>query len=195
MSGRILYVMGPSGAGKDTLIARVREALGGRGRTLFAHRYITRPPEPGGENHVWLLPAEMAQRAAMGLFLFAWESHGHRYGIGIEVRRWLAAPANVVVNGSRRHLREAMERAPDLVPILIEAPESVLRQRLLARGRESPEEIEARLAQARMGPGALPAHARRVRNDASVEAGTKALLAIVRTEEAMLPPGEPRGRI
>jgi ribose 1,5-bisphosphokinase len=51
-----------------------------------------------------------------------------------------------VVNGSRGHLSEARARYPDLLAVLLSVDQAVLRQRLLARGRESLEEVDARLA-------------------------------------------------
>ncbi len=57
MHGRLFYVVGASGAGKDSLIEYARNALGSRDAVVFAHRYITRPPTARGENHVALSAA------------------------------------------------------------------------------------------------------------------------------------------
>jgi ribose 1,5-bisphosphokinase len=145
MSGRLIYVMGPSGAGKDTLLAFARERLMG-GDTLFAHRYITRTAAAGGENHVALTDEEFSSRSAAGLFALDWTSHRLRYGIGIEIDTWLARGHRVVVNGSRAHLGSALARYPSLQAVLIEAAPEVLAMRLAARGREAADEVLARLA-------------------------------------------------
>ena len=84
--------MGPSGAGKDSVLRYARERLAGSG-VLFAHRYITRPPVAGDENFVSLDPAEFAARRARGLFAFDWEAHGCLYGIGLEIEAWLERAA------------------------------------------------------------------------------------------------------
>ena len=97
-SGRLFYVVGASGVGKDTLIRYAREALEGSDAVVFAHRYITRPAESGGENHIALTMAEFMLRERHGLFAMTWESHGYRYGVGIEIDRWLAAGLTVVVS-------------------------------------------------------------------------------------------------
>lgn len=145
MSSRLIYVMGPSGAGKDTLLAYARRHLAGDS-LVFAHRYITRPAAAGGENHVALTDEEFVARSSAGLFALEWSSHRLRYGIGIEIDTWLARTQRVVVNGSRGHLATALQRYPGLRPVLIEAAPEVLAMRLAARGRETAGEVLARLA-------------------------------------------------
>ena len=76
----------------------------------FAHRYITRPADAGGENHVALSRAEFALRRAHGLFAFHWQAHGNDYGIGREIQAWRAAGLTVVVSGSREHSRRWRHR-------------------------------------------------------------------------------------
>ena len=83
MPGRLFYVVGASGAGKDTLIAYARNALPVANAVVFAHRYITRPAHVGGENHIALSDAEFSVRETNGLFAMSWESNGLRYGIGV----------------------------------------------------------------------------------------------------------------
>src|SRR5690606_30904270 len=141
-SGRLGYVMGPSGAGKDSLIASARGRLGPDAGVVFAHRYIPRPADSGGENHVALSDAEFDLRLASGCFGLHWRSHGHRYGLGCEIDVWLARGLHVVANGSRVHLEAAARRYPDLLPLLVEIDPEVLRARLHRRGRETAAEIE-----------------------------------------------------
>lgn len=142
--GRLIYVAGPSGAGKDSVLKAARHVLGECG-VFFAHRYITRPADAGGENHIALSEAEFERRRRAGCFALHWCSHGLRYGIGREIDLWMRSGVAVVVNGSRAYLPEAMSCYPGLVPVLITAPPDVLRERLLARGRESAADVERRL--------------------------------------------------
>jgi ribose 1,5-bisphosphokinase len=142
--GHIVYVMGPSGAGKDTLLVRARMQLSGT-PILFAHRYITRSPVSGDENFVALDETEFDVRAAHGLFAFHWRANGHRYGIGIEVGRWQEQGHTVVVSGSRAHFLEILAARADVTPVLITAPPKVLAARLSARGREDASAVTARL--------------------------------------------------
>lgn len=142
--GRLVYVMGPSGAGKDSVMNEARRRLGGSA-TVFAHRYITRPAGAGGENHVALNEEEFAVRKEHGLFLFDWRSHGLSYGAGIELLDWMEHGVTVVLNGSREYWPQAQVRLPRIEGVLITARPDVLRQRLQYRGRESDDAIEERL--------------------------------------------------
>ncbi len=149
MSGVLLYVIGASGSGKDSLMQHARFKLAQDANVVFAHRYITRPADAGGENHVALSEDEFESRVSNKLFPLHWHSHGLRYGIGCELNHWLAKGMTVVLNGSRAYLHEASRRYPELVPVLIEVSPTVLRERLQGRGRETAEDIEARLLRAR----------------------------------------------
>ena len=168
MNGTLVYVMGPSGSGKDSLIAYARRGMGepyartwnaaiharrGLRPILFARRHITRPANAGGERHCPLTREEFQLRKSRNEFALSWESHGLCYGIGAEIDSRLAAGAVVVVNGSREYLPEALKKYPEMVPVLISARPEVLRVRLEKRGRERPADINERLAGAAM---ALP---------------------------------------
>lgn len=146
--GRLVYVMGPSGSGKDSLLAEARRQLPAGAPIVFAHRYITRPRNAGGEDHVEIAPAVFALLLQRGLFGLHWESHGLLYGLGREIDLWMDAGLAVVANGSRAYLATALQRYPDLLPVLVNAPEELLRQRILARGRESGRDLDERLARA-----------------------------------------------
>ena len=146
MTGPLVYVMGPSGAGKDSVLDRARSMLSVEAPIAFAHRYITRPANVGGENHVALSRAEFALRRAHGLFAFHWHAHGNDYGIGREVDAWRAAGLTVVVSGSREHYEKVAGNDPDLQPVLITAEVDKLRARLTTRGREDAAAAASRLA-------------------------------------------------
>lgn len=155
---RLFYVIGASGVGKDSLIDYVRQQLPAGAPVAFAHRYITRPADAGGENHVALSDDEFLVRQHSGAFSMVWESHGLRYGIGTEVRQWLDLGLDVVVNGSRDYLAKAAARFPCLMPALIQVDPAVLRTRLKLRGRESAADIEQRLQRAAMLDATLQGH-------------------------------------
>ena len=150
--GKLFFVIGASGSGKDSLMRYGRERLAGDSRVVFAHRYITRPVELHGENHVALTESEFDARLAAGLFAMQWGSHGLRYGIGREINFWLAKGCNVVMNGSREYLSEARRNYPGLVAVQITVSQDVLAERLRARGRESDEQIAERLRRAGQFP-------------------------------------------
>ena len=146
MTGPLVYVMGPSGAGKDSVLDRARGMLSVETPVAFAHRYITRPADVGGENHIALSRAEFALRRAHGLFAFHWQAHGNDYGIGREIDAWRAAGLTVVVSGSREHYEKIAGSDSGLHPVLITAALDKLRARLSARGREAADAAASRLA-------------------------------------------------
>ncbi|PTS93483.1 phosphonate metabolism protein/1,5-bisphosphokinase (PRPP-forming) PhnN [Pseudomonas sp. HMWF006] len=145
MDGRLIYLMGPSGSGKDSLIEAAREPLRAMNCEII-RRVITRSAESVGEDAVGVTPQEFEQRQRDGDFALAWHANGLAYGIPIEMDEWLRAGRHVLVNGSRANLRDALTHYPTLIPVLLTVKDEVLRERLVRRGRETFEQIDARLA-------------------------------------------------
>jgi ribose 1,5-bisphosphokinase len=156
-AARIVYVMGPSGAGKDSVLRYARERLDGQHPIVFAHRYITRPPTPGDENHIALTASEFAARKARNLFAMHWHAHGFEYGIGIEIEQWREAGCLVVVSGSREHFERQLASAAGIVPVIITSDPETLTARLTARSREDAHTVRERVARAVAAPQAHPA--------------------------------------
>lgn len=142
---QLFYVIGASGAGKDSLMNYCRDKINGTLPIIFAHRYITRPASTGNENHISLTVEEFQLRLKHGLFALHWESHGLHYGIGIEINTWLQQGLTVVVNGSREYLPIATEKYPTIKPALITADHALLHERLNSRGRENDDSIAKRI--------------------------------------------------
>ncbi len=169
--GRLVAVVGPSGAGKDALIDA---ALSQRPDLLRVRRVITRPADAGGEDHEAVDEAEFAQRLARDEFAFHWQAHGLSYAIPHAALAPREAGRTVIFNGSRAALAAAQAHDPALAVVLITARDEILAQRLAARGRESPGEIAARLSRGRF-PAPPGAHI--VRNDADLATGVARFLA------------------
>lgn len=176
---RLFYLIGPSGCGKDTLLQAIHQQ--GWPDLLIAHRYITRPADAGGENHIALSEAEFARRQQAGLFALAWQAHQQHYAVGVEIHAWLAAGFHVMINGSRAYLDEARRIIGQrLVPIGIEVAPDCLARRLRERGREDAAAIEARLARAKEFAAWRPADMIALANDgplADTQAQLRRLLA------------------
>ena len=173
----LVVVVGPSGAGKDTLMARARAALAGEPGFRFVRRDITRPADAGGEEHNAVTTEAFAVRRAAGGYTLAWNAHGLDYGIPDDIAGDLARGMVVVANISRAVIGAAAAKFPTLV-LEITAPAEVLAQRLAARGRESAGDITARLTRAVARPEGVPVA--RVMNDATPEAGAAAVVAVLR---------------
>lgn len=179
MSGRLIAVVGPSGAGKDTLLAGVC----GPGGPHWVRRVITRPESAGGEPFEGVSDAEFARREARGDFGLVWRAHGLAYGIPLAELAPLARGRDVIFNGSRGALAQAAARFPALTVIRISAPPGVLAQRLAGRGRESAAAIRDRLARDTAPiPGGLPLI--EVMNDSTPEEGIRRLRAALQRSEA-----------
>lgn len=169
----LVLVVGPSGAGKDTLLNAARETLGDDPRFRFVQRVVTRAATPD-EAVETISPAEFDLRREAGGFALSWRAHGLQYGIPADIMMDLAQGRVVVANASRAVVAEAAERFPTTV-IEITASSEILARRLAARGREDAVDVARRLARSIELP--LPVERETVVNDGSVEQGTKRLLA------------------
>lgn len=176
MTGRLFFVVGPSGAGKDTLLSG---AVAADPSLHWARRVITRPESAGGEPFEGVDEAEFSARLKRGDFALHWQAHGLQYGVPRAELAPLDAGLNVVLNGSRAALAQARAAFPDLAVLHITAPVAVLADRLFARGRETRADIEARLERASLTlPKDVPVI--EVVNDATPEIGVARLLQALR---------------
>jgi ribose 1,5-bisphosphokinase len=178
-TGAFVAVVGASGAGKDTVLAHVRRALAGEPRIAFARRVVTRTPDPASEDHDGLTEAAFAQAEARGAFAVTWKAHGLSYGVPASVDTLLRSGGVAVVNGSRAAVPALAGRYTRLVVVEITAAPEVLAKRLAARGRESAEQVQARL-QRRVDT--LPAGIRTIciDNGGPIEQAGEALVALLR---------------
>ena len=176
MTGRLFLVVGPSGAGKDTLLSGAGAA---DPRLHWARRVITRPESAGGEPYEGATEAEFAARVARGDFALHWQAHGLHYGVAHDQIAPLTGGRDVLVNGSRAALDGARHAFPGLVVLHISAPLAILADRLAARGREARADIEARLQRAGVAlPETCPVI--EIVNDASRDTGISRLLQALR---------------
>lgn len=143
---RLVVVVGPSGAGKDSVLRAWRQALGA-GAPAFAQRVITRAPD-ATEAHEAVSIDDFAGLRSRGLLATWWQAHGLDYGVRQQQMAPLAHGRWVVLNGSRAHLPALRRQAPGLRVVEVSAPAPVLAQRLAARAREDALARDARMARA-----------------------------------------------
>ncbi len=179
-TGKLIYLMGASGSGKDSLLRAVAEWQKESGSIVAAQRYITRKVRPGCEPHTMLSQAEFDASERAGEFLFNWEAHGFQYGIGQKALAELKSGKHVVVNGSRRYLATAQGIYPNLVPLCLEVTPEILKLRLTARGRETPDEVTARLQQAQAYAGLIPDDVIRIDNNGHIESAAEQLRQLLK---------------
>lgn len=143
--GILILVAGPSGAGKDTLIEAARRQFSGQPDVHFPMRIITRKGSPAEDNRK-LTQAQFDAALGAGDFFLSWRAHGLSYALGRDVRMALENGDVVVANISRQVIGEAFRRWPRAHFVHVTASREILRQRLMARGREGTDDIERRIA-------------------------------------------------
>lgn len=143
MSGAWVFVCGPSGAGKDSVIAWASQSLGQRTDVVFARRMITRPRQDGSDHDPVSGDDFSFLRDHAGL-AWHWQAHGFGYGIPMRYAHQVAWGRVVVVNGSREHA-QGLAPAAGIHRVLVTAPAQQLAVRLAQRGRDEREAVGRRL--------------------------------------------------
>ncbi len=177
--GAFVAVVGPSGAGKDTLMNFARRELAGDDGIFFVQRVITRPADGATEDHVPATEEEFEAARRAGEFAMGWDAHGLKYGLPVEIDERIRAGHTAVCNGSRAALSRLQARYAHFVAINITARREVLANRLAARGRESRDEILKRLDRSAALDRSLY-NALEIDNSSAVEIGGAALVAAIR---------------
>lgn len=177
----MLVITGPSGVGKGTLIRRLLDEVHGAELSVSA---TTRPPRPGevnGRDYHFLAPPEFERRVAAGEFVEHAEYAGNRYGT---LRSELQRPARLIVlEIDLQGARQVRATMPEAAQVFIAPPGDdlgELERRLLARGAESREQIERRLAVARDELAAQDEFRHRIVN-ADAEQATRELIDLAAT--------------
>jgi ribose 1,5-bisphosphokinase len=142
--GRLVVVVGPSGAGKDTLIAQARARLAHDPACVFPLRLVTRAAT-AAEDHLTISEADFAQAVSGGDFAFWWDAHGVKYALPASIEGDIRAGQTVVCNVSRGVISALRLRYARLVVVLVTAPADVLAGRLSARGRATDGDLAQRL--------------------------------------------------
>lgn len=187
MSHRLVYVMGPSGAGKDSVLGWVRERLPAGAPIHWARRTITRAADAGGEQHEAMSVPDFEALEKAGGFAMHWHANGLGYGIRPGELEALARGGWVMVNGSREYFPQARRLFPGMTGLHITADADTLMRRLLARGRESEDQVRQRAHRA--AAFQVPDGVIEVRNVGELaQAGGQALAALARLEDW---PGSP----
>lgn len=180
---KVFVITGPSGVGKGTLIAKLLERLPELELSVSATTRDPRDGEQEARDYYFLSPEEFDRRAKAGEFLEYATYSGNRYGtLRSEIERRLAAGRSVVLEIEVQGARQVRAAMPESVQIFIAPPEpAALRERLRARGKDSHEAIDARLAVAAQELSAKDEFAHQVVND-ELDRAVDELERIVRAE-------------
>lgn len=178
VAGTMIVVVGPSGAGKDSVMAYAARHFTNEARMRFVRRVITRPANAGGEAHEAIDMDGFRKREAAGAFAVSWDAHGLCYGIPGETLDQLENGITLVANGSRSALPAFAKSYARLKVVVITARPDILAARLAARGRESAEAIAGRLERA--APEiAIGADTVVIDNSGTLEEAGKAFVALL----------------
>jgi ribose 1,5-bisphosphokinase len=184
-SGTVIAVVGPSGAGKDSLIAAARQALGDDPDIVFARRVITRPAD-ATENCESVTPATFASLRAAGALALHWQANGLSYGLPATLLGDIAHGRIVVANVSRETIGEIRDRFPGALVVHITADASTLAARLAARGREDNTDRAARLSRGVERDRAVAADVR-IDNNGPLAESVGRFVNLIRSVRARVP--------
>lgn len=177
--GRLVLVVGPSGAGKDTLLRLAQAACTDDHDIVFPRRVVTRESSTD-EDNIAMSTDEFRRSREHGDFAVSWEAHGHSYALPLEINDDIRAGRAVVVNVSRTVIGALRAAYVNVVVVAITAPPDVLAQRLAARARHSDGNIADRLARS---VDDATAHADvTILNAGSAEYHSRHLLRVIRNE-------------
>jgi len=156
--GLLIVLSGPSGVGKDAVMAKLRE----RGFPLrFGVTATTRPPRPGevhGKDYYFVSEAEFDRMIAEDELLEWAHVHCHRYGVPrVSVRQHVESGVDVLVRVDVQGAATIRSKVPEAVLVFLAPPsmDSLIR-RLTRRGTESAEEQATRIANAYAEMARLP---------------------------------------
>ncbi|WDZ81225.1 phosphonate metabolism protein/1,5-bisphosphokinase (PRPP-forming) PhnN (plasmid) [Ensifer adhaerens] len=145
-SGALVVVVGPSGAGKDSVMGFAARHFADCHDVHFVRRVITRPSDAGGEVHESVSEDEFVDMQKDGAFAVFWDAHGLKYGIPSVVLHNVRNGMTAIVNGSRGALPAFRDAFGEIAVVVITAEAPVLAKRLAERGRESEEQVLRRLS-------------------------------------------------
>jgi phosphonate metabolism protein PhnN/1,5-bisphosphokinase (PRPP-forming) len=143
-AGRLFFVVGPSGVGKDSLLEWVKTRLPGNAGPVFARRSITRPAH-ASEAHEPMTQDAFQHATQAGHFSMIWQANDTCYGIRREMEAELKAGRDVIVNGSREYIPQLRQSFPEAQILWISADPAAIRQRIESRSRETGVALEKRL--------------------------------------------------
>ena len=191
--GILFVVSSPSGGGKGTLIQRMLNKVLHLG---YSVSFTTRAPRNGevdGREYFFVTREKFEQMVAAHEFLEWALVHGKHYGTSRnQVLGEISAGRDIVLEVDVQGAASIRGLVPDSVSVFILPPSfEVLRQRLLDRGTDSPEELDLRLRNAPTELKDYAAFQYLIIND-DVERAADQLSAIVHAERARLHRQGPR---
>jgi ribose 1,5-bisphosphokinase len=177
--GRLILVVGPSGAGKDTLLGLAKAACADDGKIVFPRRVITRQASASEDNEE-VSAGTFEAALARDEYAMHWDAHGNRYALSRAIDDDIRAGHTVVANASRTVIATMRRAYASVVVVSITAPPNVLAERIAMRARGSDGKIEQRLHRTVDEAAATPDAT--IVNTGSVEYHARQLVRIIKGE-------------
>jgi ribose 1,5-bisphosphokinase len=177
LAGVFVAVVGPSGAGKDSIIRAAAEKLSGDPEIVFVRRIVTREADEN-EAHETADAATFEALRKGGAFALSWAANGLQYGLPASLVDDLAAGRVVVANLSRDSVTEARGRFPRSVIVHVTASVEALRDRLSRRARETEDDRDLRIARSLMREQAVSADIR-IENNGPLEDAVERFVGVL----------------
>lgn len=178
--GVFLAVVGASGAGKDTLLNYARNMLRREPEVSFVRRVITRESDESTEDHDTMAKRDFDRAAELGAFSLSWSAHGLKYGLPASVDQVVHAGHVAIANISRAVIPALRQRYANVSVVYITASLQIRARRLASRGRETEEEIIARLSREVPHIEGRGADVTFIANDSAIAEGGEALVSAIR---------------
>ena len=177
--GRLILVVGPSGAGKDTLLGLARTCCADDRNIVFPRRVVTREASAFEDNDQ-ISHDGFARALAEGAYAMHWQAHGHSYGVSRAIDDEIRAGRTVIVNVSRTVIAAMRSAYVDVIVVSITAPPQVLAERLAMRARGSDGALQQRLGRTVDDAAAAPDVT--ISNVSSAEYHARQFVRIIRGE-------------
>ena len=180
--GKLFFIVGNSGSGKDSLIWEVQKNLPKDLKPVkVPQRVITRPPSPDTEDFESATEKEFLELKKEDAFAFDWHIYDLYYGVRINILDWIKNGHPVLINVSRNILKEVRQKIPEMKIIFVKVPFEITAARIKARGRENEEKMKGRLERAKLNQD-LPIADFVVDNSGDLEEAGKVLLNYILSE-------------
>lgn len=191
-TGTLFLVVGPRGAGKDSVVEGARRSLSHDPRFSFPRRIITTAQSSGNEVHQTMTPAQFDELRRTGAFSFCWGSRGKNFAIPASIDEELAAGRSVVVNVSSQVIGQACRRFPRIVVVEITAPRELRAERLAGQQRPAivNDDEESFLSALDQCDDVIVIH-----NDGRIEAAVDRLVGVLIEGAPLRPVRRPAGEM
>lgn len=181
-TGLLIFIVGKSGSGKDTLMRESTRLLKEKNIPVTVlQRFITRISDKN-EDSIFITQEEFLKRKLKDEFALSWFIFDNWYGVARKSIETLINRGEIVlINVSRSVLHKARESYPRCKIVLIEVPISITKERVRSRGRDIGIRFEQRLTRMQETEIDMPPPDKIIVNDRNLEKAVNELSSYIET--------------